>query len=426
MARELASVDGPFGIFAIDISLRDDHPGELYSYLLDLIGERPCLFFGSKTLFNDRNMDSVYQNSGALTNFLELPFQGSDLQAVVDNFINWYQKEFGEVALENPDEDLLSMRIRNFFYFKKVQFDVYVKVDEKKYVLAISRDKDYSQSLISDYSRRHVKFLHVRKNEFIEHLERSLANLSKALEKNKSKIPVYLKLQIRGIGFLHDYIRNIGITEEIQEYIDNFYQSSLDLYGDLKKVELILQEFPYDSEFIAEQAVMQLYLTEFICRKLGYISEFPRKKLGLSSIIHDAMLINEDLANIRYLSEEIKSKLTNEDLDDLNNHPEKAADASERFFNFTESDYIISQHHEFTWGADLGYSGFPQKANNRKISNLSAIFIIMNHFSTIMCEHKGDLANALRDMQTFMKQIKSRTYKESADHFFELFNNLKG
>jgi hypothetical protein len=424
MAREVAAVDGPFGIFAIDAAIRDQGPKELNEYLQDLVGDRPVLFFGRKAMFNDRKLNEVY-GPADMVNFLEIPFQGSQLQDVINKFIGWYEKEFGEVTLENPEDELLGMRIKNFYFFKKVLFDVYVKVDEHKFILLANKDRDFPQALVAEYARKQVKFLYLYKSEFITNLEKSLDNMSKALTKNIDRYPVYLKLQIRGVSFIHDYIRNIGISESLQEHILSFYESSLQLVAHSKKIEKVIEDFPYAGEYLAEQAVLGLYLGEYICRKLGYISEFPRKKLGLSAIIHDAMLDNEELANVRYLEEDSADQYSPEDLQDLKEHPVKAAEVSEMFMNFTESDYLITQHHEFPWPQETSRIGFPGNIQARKISNLSAVFIIISQFCTILCEHKGDLDQAQEDIYDLLKAANTRIFKEPAEILYELFYKSK-
>lgn len=71
------------------------------------------------------------------------------------------------------------MRLRNFYLFEQVPYDVYIELTSTKFGKVITKDKFYSHQIIQNYSRKNIKYLYLRKDEHLKFLDTSIKNLLK-------------------------------------------------------------------------------------------------------------------------------------------------------------------------------------------------------------------------------------------------------
>lgn len=397
-AIEHLSYEGPFIMIIIETSLRTDHPSELARKLLPLTGEKPYVFIGAKVHINDRVEESLYIRS-EMNEIILRPIEPPNFVKTIQKCVDWAKEEEFEKSIEEIDkEELLPMKIRSFYLFNKLPYDVFVELTSTKYVKVITAEKKYLHAEINAYAKKRIKFLYLRKNEYLKFLEDSIEALMQAFSSNKLNAKMIITNQIRSALIIHQYIKSVGVTDDIINLVDKSISMTRGVLLEHKKFRSVLQFFPQKSNDLAEQAIMVMYLCESMLATLGWASETSRKKLGLASLLYDSMLDDDELYKIRSLHENAFDLLPEDLQKNFENHPALAAKIAANFQGYPEADFIVAQHHERPKG-----EGFPNKLSTNKLSAHSCIFILattfISHFTEERDKEKVAPLNIFRELK---------------------------
>lgn len=410
-AFEYLSYEGPFALILIEAVLRDENPSTLARQFIEVAGERPMIFIGEKVHINDLIDQDLYAQNE--TNHILL--KPMDIVAFKDKIkksLEWAKHEEFEKSIEEIDkEELLPMKLRNFYMFDTLPYDVYLELTSTKYVKIISAEKKYTHSEINVYAKKNVRYLYLRKNEYLKFLEDGIEKLLAIFESSQrltsKKI---IANQIRAVLLIHQYVQTVGVSAKLIKLCDIVIESSRPVILEHKKFRTILEQFPDEKTDIAEQSVITLYLAECILFALGWGSETSRKKLGLASLLYDSMLKNDDLTKINSLDDPQLLMFTETEQLDYKNHPLKAAEVATQFTGYPEADFIIAQHHERPKG-----DGFPNKLSTNRLTAHSCTFIIANTFTSKFVyanKEPGALLNIFREIKNAYNQ---GNFKEPID-----------
>lgn len=409
-AYEYLSYEGPFAIILIEASLKDENPSDISRRIIDIAGERPLIFIGEKVHINDR-IDSELYSANEINHILLKPIEVPNFKEKIKKAIDWAKDEEFEKSIEELDKDeLLPMKIRNFYLFESLPYDVYLELTSTKFVKIISPNKKYTHSEINLYAKRNVKFLYLKKNEYLKFLEDGIEKLNTIFETQKLSYQKIVLNQIRAVLLIHQYVQTVGVSESITKLIDNVIHLTRDVILEHKKFKNILALFPASGSDMAEQAIMTLYLSECILMSLGWGSETSRKKLGLASLLYDSMIRNDDLSKITSLDDPALLMFTESEQEEFRSHPLKAAEIARQFNAYPEADFIVAQHHERPKG-----DGFPYKLTTNRLTAHSCAFIIANNFVIKLAfnnKEPGALLNIFREIKNFYNQ---GNFKEPLD-----------
>ena len=401
-AIEYLSYEGPFIMVLMEASLRSDHPSELTKKLLPLTGEKPYVFIGAKVHINDRVDEDLYMRS-EMNELIFRPIDTNTLISKIQKCIDWAKNEEFEKSIEELDkDDLLPMKLRSFYLFNKLPYDVFIELTSTKYVKIISANKKYLHSEINSYAKKRIKHLYLRKNEYLKFLEDSIEALLiqyDSIKQNSNKI---IQNQIQSALVIQQYVRSVGVTENITKLVDKTILATRNVILEHKRFKSVLKEFPTEKLDLAEQAIMTMYLAESMLTVLSWASETSRKKLGLSSLIYDCMLEDDELYKIHSLEDPNMEMFTEEQQESYREHPLRAAEIATNFTGYPEADFIIAQHHEKPKG-----EGFPSRLTTNKLSAHSCIFILANNFVIRYAElrnKKGAAIEIFRDMKAIYNQ----------------------
>lgn len=410
-AFEYLSYEGPFAIILIEAALREENPSALARQFIEIAGARPLIFIGEKVHINDLVDQELYAQNE--TNHIILkPLEVQIFKEKVKKALEWAKHEEFEKSIEEIDkEELLPMKLRNFYMFETLPYDVYLELTSTKYVKIITANKKYTHSEVNIYAKKNVRFLYLRKNEYLKFLEDGIEKLLALFENsqrlNSKKI---ITNQIRAVLIIHQYVQSVGVSANLIKLCDVVIHACRDVILEHKKFRTILEQFPDEKTDIAEQAIITLYLSECVLFALGWGSETSRKKLGLASLLYDSMLKNDDLTKITSLDDPQLQMFTETEQLDFKNHPLKAAEMALQFNGYPEADFIIAQHHERPKG-----DGFPNKLSTNRLTAHSCVFIIANNFTTKLVyanKEPGALLNIFREIKNTYNQ---GNFKEPLD-----------
>ncbi len=374
-AMDTLSYEGPFGVIIIECSLKETNPSQLAEDIFDQTGPRPIIFVGTPTMIKDRVNEDFY-NEHEMVTLYNKPYQANQFIGAVSEAIMWARKEEYESSIVELDPgSFIPLKLRNFYLYDSVPFDVYVELTKTKFIKALSADKKYTQSAIQDFQKRNIRFLYLEKNEHLSFLENSITKITKSLESKGLEDKKRVQTCIAAVLIIHQYIKDVGISDSIKVLIKKVIDQFPIILRNYKTLDQLLFNFPIEHKDLAEQAILKGLLCEFITQKLGWKSDMTRSKFGLAALIHDAFLEREEWSTITYKDHPDLDFLTDDQVENFLQHANRAAQIARQFNHYPEADFIIEQHHELPDG-----NGFPQGIMANKITKLSATFILANNF----------------------------------------------
>ncbi len=382
---DLMTNDGPFSFVVIVIDNKESNVSELYETINETLGQRPFVFIGSPISVKAQITNKILQNSQ--TNFLvETPLVPDEFKKAVNASIDWVKKEeFEESILEFTKDDLHKMRLKNFYLFDQLPYDVYLELTPTKFGKVISKNKPYSHQLIQGYSRKNVKNLYLRKDEHLKFLDSAIKNLLKIYEAKLSDKKKLVNLHLKTIFFTHQFIRTLSVSDEVIKLTNLFIDSARDVVKSQENLADLINSVTESANMtFAEHSLITAYLCESILYNMGWNADMSRDKLLLASVLQDIGLANDELIKIRSLNDPNFKMLPEEDQEEFKNHPIKAAHLSTFFNGFSDVDFILSEHHEHPSG-----DGFPKGLNSSGLTTISCIFILASNFASRLAQTSG-------------------------------------
>lgn len=397
-ALDYLSYEGPFGIVLIDTSLQDDQPSELATQVIEISGERPIIFLGEKERIK-MTVDEQLLIDNPMFDLLEKPYDLETFKEVVNSGLEWAKEEEFEQSVEEFDRsELLPMKLRNFYMFNKIPYDTYLELTQTKFIKVISADKTYTQSTLQGYAKRSIKFLYLKKNEYLRFLEDSIVKIKNDLNNPNLNVRKTLATQVRAALVIHQYIRTVGVSANVIELCQLVIDKTGDIFHQCRGIKTVLENFPRIQQDFAEHSILTMYFTESICEGLGWGSAITRKKLGLAALLQDATLSNEDFLKIDSLDSPHLQMFSEEEKEEFAQHPQKAAELALYFSHFPETDFIILQHHELPNG-----EGFPHRLNANKLTVLSCVFALASQFVSRLVTSEQKSSTLLAEVYNYFK-----------------------
>ncbi|MDD0851984.1 hypothetical protein HBN50_02700 [Halobacteriovorax sp. GB3] len=407
-AIEKIGSEESFSLFLIEAGLKNEEPSQIAQNIIDLAGERPIIFVGEKVHISSRIDEQLIEES-EVNEILIKPFDIHSFKKIVKAGLDWVRKEeFEQSIIEIDKEELLPMRIRNFYLYNTIPYDAYLELTQTKFAKVLTKDKKYVQAEISNFSKRGVKHLYLFKDDFLKLLEEGMKRILFILkQKNKQTPKILIATQIKGVLLAHQYIQKVGVTKELNLLCKELIETTNIVFRQYGKMKTLLVDFPFNNFDTSEQAVFTAYLCEAMLVGLGWASDTSRKKLGLASILYDSMLTNEDLSKIRSLDDRNLAMFTEQEQEEFRLHPAKAAQMARHFQGYSEVDFIIAQHHERPRG-----DGFPAKLTSNKLTAHSCAFILATAFTTRLAMSNGEQGNLIKIFREIKTLYNVGNFKE--------------
>jgi len=381
-AIEALNFQGPFTMIMIECGIKSDNPSELAREIYESIGERPIIFIGTEVMLKDRVDNDLIETSDS-AQIYKKPYEVNQFKEIIQVSLEWAQKEdFVNSVIELNRDEFVPLKLRNFYLFRTSPFDAYIELTKTKYIKALSKDKPYTQSQIQDIGKRGIRVLYLHKDEQLKFLENSIDKISTVLSKKGMQTKLILQTEIAGVLVIHQYLKSVGVTDKLTQFINVIMEASAKLYETTSTLTDILKNFPYEHLDLAEQAVLKALISEGLMRGMGWSSEMTRSKLTLASYLHDVYLPDEKMIRITHLEHPELESYSEREREEFINHMRKAADIAKQFSGISEADFIIEEHHELPDG-----SGFPRRYNASKLTAISSVFVLTSNFVTQLAIH---------------------------------------
>lgn len=125
IAQNVLLNDGPFYFVIFDADSKLTTPEEFSLMMNELAGKRAIIVAGSANAIRS-NVTSKILNDPSMS-ILEKPFTLESFNKAIKHAFDWGQKdEFEQSINEFTRDDLHPMKIRNFYLFDQLPYDVYL------------------------------------------------------------------------------------------------------------------------------------------------------------------------------------------------------------------------------------------------------------------------------------------------------------
>lgn len=284
--------------------------------------------------------------------------------------------------IDDEDSSFIPIKAYNFISGKESFFDIYIRLNNNKYLLILKAGDSFSNDRLEKYINNGVDNFYIRKDiqklylDYCENLT-DLINKSNKIDENV-KLAQTLNYGEETLNFL----KETGLSDENLEYVDRFtkYTRNVIQNFDLEahdKLKVFLSEtVAYD------HGVSCAMISAPMLKILSFDSDKFMDLVALSCMLHDVALPKE---------------LTHEKIDNMSvdekviflNHPEAGSKLIAQIKNLPANlEQVILHHHEKKSG-----KGFPNKLRGGSINTLASLIGICDAFLHIVkdCQEDSNL-----------------------------------
>lgn len=405
-ALEAITSDGPFAFFMLDMKLEDDIESVIAD-MIDLAGERPVILCGGDKEIDNLSKSLLIKNEG--TTVLKDLEDKEKIYQILSSALKWSnQNHFDqEVVKEDYETEYISLKVGNLYLYDSFPHNLYVKIGDKKYVLALEKKVQIYHSQIGKLVQRGIKLVYIEKDKHMRFLEYSIEKAQDFFQNNQDFNKKTIMAHLRCAAIIQDYLVNLGVTTTISKFIDNYLQHMIITLESVYHFPEALEHYNFKFESIISKSLITAYTCYYMMKELGWKSETTRKKFLLASIVQDAFLENDRMAQINDLEDAMHLGFTEDQIEIYKQHPRQIADVVRQLTQFPDIDFLIEQHHERSTR-----DGFPNRPPPSEIQVAVCVFIIATQFSRDVDGKALEENNFKKVMQLYKSQFNVGNFKE--------------
>ena len=416
--------------FAIILNLSiKNHSGlQVLTYISKNI-EDPKLFalLESQALLETKQFSEETLKKKGVTDIVVKPILNEEITSLLESHqslndvLSGLKKRSGvseEEEVRDSDHRFTQVKIDNFYPSKAVLFDVFIKINNNRYVKILHAGDTFSQERIDKYKNEknieHLYFHHTDRRKYIQYTN----FLAKKLIDNKnvgsaSKVNLLSTVSGKYVEELFHQGVKPQVVDQAKEIATNVYkviEDQKDLYQTLRD----FQEF--DPNQFTHAFVTTLYSSAII-KQLPFQSKLTIETMAMACMFHDIgkTKLPKNLIDAR------PEDLSEEDLALYRQHPEMGVKIVEKNRLINNSiKQIIIQHHEYYNG-----TGFPNNLKGPQVSTLGNILCLVDDFVHMMIKNKTAPTDTLRAILV-SQELCSRYNSIILENFIKVFVDPAG
>ncbi len=396
-ATEALAKNGPFELIICGHDQQRFNAAAFYAKINPADLEIPFIILGEAELGNASELQGNFKRN-PLNLIISKKSTSKDFSTRIWSVI----KKKNNLNFEYEEEEYKKVRLIYFLRFNQVLCDVYVRLNEQKYIKIINKDEFYTREDFRKYTQRNIEYLYILSEDY-EGFGVSMAKTPFLIE-NKNMASEQVEHAVSTtVEIIHDLASTVGITDTVLNLVDySVYQieAQLEESTNKKAVEIynLMTKIRDRKDYLYDHSYMLSYMACEICTHLDWDSEETRNKLIYASLLKDIKVGNADLAMAVDLQSSELLKFSEEEIAKYKKHPLEAAQmiAEAKAFPLNIED-LVAQHHENPEG-----TGFPRKLEANRVNQLSATFIVAHNFVNELYRedfNKKEIINILSRMK---------------------------
>ncbi len=307
------------------------------------------------------------------------------------------------IAGELLKTDLAKYRrihILNFLRFNKALVDIYIKINDKKFVKIINKNETYHKVDIDKFLEKGQKFLYIEDSSFDSFVDSFKLTSILSVIDSLSDSP---EQRVSTIHFMaQEIIKSVGINENVLLLADEYEKEVLSISQSDKSLKNLLYKVKRNNEFVYEHSLMLSCISVFLLKSQDWYSVHFRHKVIQASFFHDVLFDD---------NEEMELDKSNGSSNKLDDHVNSIVALLSR--NIQISSEVIDMvrvHHERPSG-----QGRPRGISN--FTALTSLFVLSHAF--VMNLYEIDF-----DEQRHSEILTDLFNNYNSGHFKKLFDAL--
>ncbi len=300
--------------------------------------------------------------------FISKPFKNVELLDSIERLV---PTKPAEVSVD-PVQEYCKVSIDEFVARPQVDFDIYIKLSEAKFIKLVHKGEQISVERVNFYKEKGLKYLYIAKEDFGKLVDFNLnvANLIK----NRSDISQEKKLNFMkytGEVILEKAFVE-GINKESFKEAQEFLSLTVSVISDSKETFDLMNLLNSHSDYIYAHSVGVAMYASMIARRMGFASNQVFFKLSMAAMFHDIGKKEID----RVILEKPRHLLTSSERRLIESHVSRSQEILMAIQGISEDVIqIVYEHHEDSLG-----QGYPMAKQVRQLHPLSRILQIANLF----------------------------------------------
>jgi len=296
-------------------------------------------------------------------------------------------ESMGYVHQSSNTDEYVSVRADIVASYCPLNYDVYVKLNDGKYVKLFHKGDPIERADFDRYQKeKGIGLFYFKKTEYKEVLD----NQVKRIEKIANTVPLpeanVVIEAVKSHTAVKDIITQMGFTPEAQALARSCVAMTAKLLSSKPQFSKILTDLrKKEGPYVGAHSISVGTVACAIAYKMDWHSAATYFKLSLAAFMHDITLEDKQ-AQIHLLKDATQDNFTHEEMNKIKLHPVHAADYVRKMSEIpADVDQIVFQHHERPDG-----SGFPRSLSGKFISPLSAVFIVAHDLVEFVRKREGE------------------------------------
>lgn len=308
---------------------------------------------------------------GAIALLLK-PFQLDELLKIVTRILGDTLYNLDE---SDQDDFYCKIHIKNFISGQNLQYDIYIRINEFKYVKIAKQGDNLTNVQIEHYMSKQVTYLYMQKDDFKKYIGFNVS-ITKAI-KNSNTITKEKKL-----SFLKSANEAImtslfldGVDQETFEYGKTIVESSLSVITSCEDLMIMLEMLNQQSNAIYSHSLGVSLNSTMIAKAVGWTSPIVATKVMMGGLLHDIgkKEIPEEILN------KPRAQLTPQEIQIYESHTIRGAEILNKLAYISSDIVLIAvQHHENQLGL-----GYPAALKSNFIHPMTKLVSVANEFCNL-------------------------------------------
>lgn len=306
--------------------------------------------------------------------FLSKPFSNKDLLALITNLLAPKTEANPQAIDENKKvhQEYCKISIEEFVAKPKLDYDIYVCLQENKYLKIAKSGEVLDPSRLNTYRNKGLGFFHIKREDFKKVVDFNMG-LTKVLQQTQA-VPTEKKL--RFMRYTSEVILEHCFVEDMNkaafEEANEFFQTAMGMFAENTDTHNLLDILNTHSDAIYAHSLGVSLYSVIIGRKMDFKSPQTIFKLAMAGLFHD---IGKKEIDQRILHTP-RPQLSGADRKMYESHVQRGRDIMQGIPNIPQDVVqMIYEHHEDEVG-----QGFPSGTPKSRMHPLSSIIHLANKF----------------------------------------------
>ncbi len=257
---------------------------------------------------------------------------------------------------------------KNLLSMKELVYDVYLQFSHAKKTRIYNQADPNTREVLDKYLEKDIDDFYLKEGHYYNYLDQIIKDYKNRVESFKFSNKVSSTLNLNEKSNLISTLADLNLKKSLLEKVSTSLDSGVSKIESSAVFFEMFKGINKNNSFLSEHCLMMCYISSAIALEMGVSDTYACEKLVLASLLHDISL-DEDADYDSYVDKNHNKSLSKD-------HPLKSMNAIERIPTLSPDIYtIIEQHHEKIDG-----SGYPKGIDFKKITELSAIFIVAEDF----------------------------------------------